>query len=180
MCQTSAMSETSTIHLGQTSSPSPFRVLAFRLPEKVMDLKTRIAGCGLRPSELLGKCDRATLSLRTAQYSLIEGLDEYFVALPRSGMMRSGLFYKARTLGFSKDVPGFILLPTPIKSDAKVVNRKERYFGNLPPGRGYALPTYIRDGPLDGIYPNPELTELLMTFPVGYTDLQVQEMPSYL
>lgn len=177
---TSETSETSPPLHTPISSPSPFHVLASRLPEKVRDLKTRIADCGLKPSGLLGRYDPATSLLKTAQFSLIEGLDAFCAALPRTGMMQSGQLYKARPLAFSRDVPGFILLPTPIKSDAKAVNRKDRYFGNLPPGRGYSLPTYIRDGESDGIYPNPELTELLMMYPVGYTDLQVQEMPSYL
>jgi len=179
-CPISETSETSLIRLGQTSSPSPFHALASRLPEKVRDLKMRIADCGLKPNALLGRFDPDTLSLKTAQGSMFEGYLDCLEGLPSSGIMQSGHLYRATGLGFSSCVVEFILLPTPIKSDWKAVNGRGRYFGNLKKGWGSSLVSYIRDSEHDGIYPNPELTELLMTFPVGYTDLQVQEMPSYL
>jgi len=99
-------------------------------------------------------------------------------ALPSMVMMRKGCVYKATGLAFSSDVGDFMLLPTPIGSDWKVSNGRRRFFGNLKKGWGQSLPSFIRDGENDGIYPNPELTEVLMTFPVGHTDLNAPAMPS--
>lgn len=175
------MATSDTLPTPHTPTSSPFHspALTFLLLEKVKELKASIAGYGLRPKELLAWYDPNTSSLKTAQYSLIEDLGEFCAALPRTGMMRNGRLYKARTLGFSKDVPGYILLPTPTKMDSKANTRKAEFFGVLNP-RSRTLGWYIRDGEHDGRYPNPDLTEALMTFPAGYTDLQVQEMPSYL
>lgn len=179
--QTSETSETLQIPHMQTFTPSPFHAATFLLLEKVKDLKARIAECGLKPIELLGKFDPDTSSLKTAQYSLFEDCTLYLDRLPVSGIMQNGHVYRARSLVSSNTVKGYILLPTPIKNDAKGSGRQ--YFGastNKWKKGAYQLNAYLRDGEQDGIYPNPELTEALMTFPVGYTDLQVQEMPSYL
>lgn len=90
----------------------------------------------------------------------------------------------AHSLVSSSGVGDYIVLPTPVKADSKATPKKEEFFGNFKrKGRGWKgsgnLCTYIRDGETDGIYPNPELSEVLMTFPPSYTDLNVLEMPSY-
>lgn len=64
----------------------------------------------------------------------------------------------------------YISLPTPAVSSAKGSPRN-RYFGS-PTYRGN-YHEYIRDGESDGIYPNPELSEALMTFPISWTETNV-------
>lgn len=162
-----------------TSTPYHSPVLVSLLLEKVRDLRTRIAGFGLTPKSLLGEADQNTLSLRTAQHSLFEGYTESLQALPPSGMMRNGRIYLAHSSVSNNAVKGFILLPTPLKADSRASCGRGQYFGKLKPGIGYTLCPFIRDGESDGIYPNPELSEVLMTFPVSYTDLNVSAMPLF-
>lgn len=178
---TLATSETSQMPHTLTFSQSPFHAATSLLLEKVRELKGKIAGCGLKPIGLLGRFDPHTSLLKTAQGSLFEDCTSYLDRLPVSGIMQNGQIYKARSLVSSNTVEGYILLPTPIKNDSK--GSGFQYFGastNKWKKGAYHLNAYLRDGEHDGRYPNPELTEALMTFPVGYTDLQVLEMPSYL
>ena len=162
-----------------TSSPSPFHALTSRLWEKVQELKEAIAECGLKRKEFLGWYDPDTSSLKTAQFLIFEDSTGFLNRLPRSGMMQNGHVYRAQISGFSNCVKGYIVLPTPIKGDSRP-GAKGRFLGALMKDRvGLALRSYFRDGPEDPTYLNPEITEVLMTFPVGYTDLKVQEMPSY-
>lgn len=178
---TSETSEISQMPRMPTSLPSPFLAATSLLPGKVKALKEMIAGYGLKRNGLLGVFDQDTWLLKTAQCSLFEDYTSYLDRLPVSGIMQNGHVYKAHSLVSSNTVKGYILLPTPIKNDSRGSGRQ--YFGastNKWKKGAYQLNAYIRDGEQDGIYPNPELTEALMTFPVGYTDLQVQEMPSYL
>lgn len=178
-CPISETFETSETPLMPIFTPYHSPVLASRLQEKVRDLKTRIAGFGLKQKELLGRADPDTLSLKTAQYSLFADFGEFLVRLPPSGMMRNGRIYRATSSVSSSGEKDFFLLPTPVKADSRASCGRGQYFGKLKPGIGYTLCPFIRDGPNDGIYPNPELTEVLMTFPVSYTDLNVLAMPLY-
>lgn len=177
--QTSAISETSNPLHTPTSSPYRSHALVSQLQAMVADLKMRVASSGLRPKGLLALLDPNTWQLKTVQHSIFGDLEKFSGAFPSSGIMRNGRLYLVTNLRFSNAVKGYILLPTPVKADHKAPHGRAHYFGHLRKGRGCHLPVYIRDGEQDGIYPNPELTEVLMTFPAGYTDLQVQEMPSY-
>jgi hypothetical protein len=149
-------------------------------PCTVKALKMSVAGFGLTQKELLGKIDLNTLSLRTAQYLLDEAWREYSQDLPKSGMMRSGVVYRAINSVSNNTVKGYILLPTPIKHDAKCSVRTDQYFGNLNRKLFRNLAEFLRDGPTDGKYPNPVLSEVLMTFPPLYTDLSASVTRSYL
>lgn len=158
-----------------TSSPYLSPAPIYPLWEKVQELKGRIAGFGLKPSGLLGRFDPDTSLLRIAQFSLFEDCTGYLSALPQSGLMWNGLVYGALSSVSSSTVKGYIVLPTPLKTDG-CGSTRSRYFGkSRPGGAGIQLRSYYRDGENDGIYPNPELSEVLMTFPISYTDLSVLE-----
>ena len=162
--------------LTPTFSPSLSPAPIYPLWEKVQELKGRIAGFGLKRYALLGRFDPDTLSLKTAQLSLFEDLGEYLQDLPNSGIMQNGRVYAALSSVSSSNVNGFIVLPTPLKTDSSGSTRS-RYFGvSRQGGVGIQCRSYFRDGEKDGIYPNPELLEALMTFPICYTDLNVLEM----
>lgn len=177
--KTSEISEKSNQLHTLTFSPYRSHALDFLLLEMVKDLKKKTLHCGMMRRESLAWYCPNTWLLKTAQRSIEPDLELYSDALPSSGIMQNGHIYRATNLGFSNVVNDYILLPTPVKADWKAPHGRAHYFGNLRKGRGYHLPVYIRDGENDGIYPNPELTEVLMTFPAGYTDLQVQEMPLF-
>lgn len=163
----------------RTFTPSLSHVLAYPLLDAVKHLKTNIQNCGLKRSGLLGQIDPNTLSLKTAQYLLSEDWREYSQDLPQTGMMRNGRLYRATGLAFSNCVNGYLLLPTPTKTDAKAnANKAQGYFGNGKQKSRLAI--FCRDGPHDGAYPSPLITEALMTFPTSYTDLSVPGTLSYL
>ena len=173
----SETSEASSSPLMPTFIQFHSHALTSLLLEKVRDLKARIQDFGMKPKDLLAWLDPVTLSWKTPQYSLIEDLGAFSQPFPRSGMMRSGKCYKVRPLRFSKDVPGFILLPTPTKMDSQANTRKAEFFGVLKP-RSRTLGWFIRDGENEGTYPNPVLTAALMTFPVEYLYSDAPAMPS--
>lgn len=183
--QASPTSETSEIlaeknYLQQIYGQSPFLVLASRLQAKVRALQISSQAFGLRPIAYYGCVDLDTSLLKTAQLYLEEAWQQSSLNLPASGMMRNGHVYRARCSVSSSYEKEFMLLPTPTKTDSQCRVRSEVYFGHSRRGYGISLPGYFRDGPTDGKYPNPVLTEVLMTFPPLYTDLNVPAMPSYL
>lgn len=137
------------------------------LLEKVSELQANEAAYGLKCSVLWGKLDQTTLSLKTAQCSLFEDLSKSYATFPKSGIMQNGNVYQAPTLESNRVGSDFIVLPTPCKSDMKGAC-KNRYFGSSTYRSN--LREFIRDGEQDGIYPNPELYERLMTFPISWTE----------
>lgn len=97
-------------------------------------------------------------------------LNTSYMDFPKSGMMHNGNVYKVASLDCNNVGKGYTSLPTPAVSSAKGSPRN-RYFGS-PTYRGN-YHEYIRDGESDGIYPNPELSEALMTFPISWTETNV-------
>lgn len=137
---------------------------------KVSELSVREAAYGLKCSELYGKLDLNTCSLKTAQCSLFGDSSKSYATFPKSGMMRNGNVYLAPTLAYNRIGSDYIVLPTPAKSTANGA-LKNRYFGS-PTYRGN-LHEYIRDGEQDSQYPHPALLESLMGFPIGWTERSV-------
>lgn len=135
--KTSPILETSeTSHLPPTLTFSPYRshVLVSLLQEMVMDLKTRVLDCGMKPKDSLAYFDRHTWLLKTPQQLLFEGLGQFSKRLPNSGIMQNGHIYPASNLGFSNAVRDYILLPTPVKTDSKAPHGRAHYFGKLREG----------------------------------------------
>lgn len=166
---TETLGRSETLH---TPIYSPFRSPALeslRL-DLAVALKTRVAGYGLRPKGLLGMYDPDTWQLKTAQISLFADCQTFLERLPNSGIMRNGRIYQAHSSVSNNVVKGYILLPTPTKADSRASGGRRYYFGNSKPGRGITYCQYIRDGENDPIYPNPELSLLLMGFPASYLD----------
>ena len=150
-----------------TSSAVDSLVKTSVLLEKVSELSVKEAAYGLKCIELYGMLDPGTLSLKTAQCSLFEGSSKSYATFPKSGMMQNGNVYRVPTLEYNRVESDYIVLPTPMKSTANGAV-KNRYFGS-PTYRGN-YHEYIRDGERDGIYPNPELSEALMGFPISWTE----------
>nr|UVX55016.1 MAG: hypothetical protein [Bacteriophage sp.] len=107
---------------------------------------------------------------KIAHYLENEDLNTSYMDFPKSGMMHNGSVYKVASLDCNNVGKGYISLPTPAVSSAKGSPRN-RYFGSPTYWGNYR--EYIRDGESDGIYPNPELSEALMTFPVSWTETNV-------
>lgn len=66
--------------------------------------------------------------------------------------------------------------PTPTKSDGKGASAR-RFFGS----ESYKgnLREFLRDGIADGQYPNPSLSEWMMGWPIGWTELQQLETAKF-
>lgn len=107
---------------------------------------------------------------KIALYLENEDSNTSYMDFPKSGMMHSGNVYGVTSLECNNAGKECILLPTPTVTSANCCARN-RYFGS-PTYRGN-YEEYIRGGENDGIYPNPELSEALMTFPISWTETSV-------
>ena len=118
-----------------TSLVEDFRVKTSVLPENVKVLRESAPGCGVRCTELYGKLDLNTSSLKIRQLSLFPVSNKSYATFPKSGIMRNGNVYQTTLLDTHTKGKDFILLPTPTKSDYKAT------FANVE-----ALTRYLNSG----------------------------------
>ena len=138
--------------------------------EKAQALREAGRDYGEKCYELLQTSNPITSLSKIALYLENGDLNTSYMDFPKSGMMHNGNVYKVASLDCNNDGKEYISLPTPAVSSAKGSPRN-RYFGS-PTYRGN-YHEYIRDEESDGIYPNPELSEALMTFPISWTETNV-------
>lgn len=81
-----------------TSWLAAFRVKTSALPETAQDLTENAAECGTTWPASLAKFDPDTSSWKTAQLSLLGGLEEFSETWPRWGLMRAGECWERQTL----------------------------------------------------------------------------------
>ena len=129
-------------------------------------------GYGLKSQDLLARYDPKLSSWKTSQLSLVEGLTEFSQTWPRSGMMRNGIAYRLPTLVRDKFGTEFGLWPTPNASAYKG--------GRLSPRRGVKNPEKNNWQDFCSLvlghrYPEPEITEQVMGFPTGWTEIKPLE-----
>lgn len=121
----------------------------------------------------LARFDRSSLSWRTSQRCFLEGWATFSETWPRSGMTRNGTAFQLPTLAPLIDGIGFGWWPTPTASDAKrcselkLVSLAKRA---AKPGAHWNFAEHV-SAELEG-YPHPEFVELLMGFPLGWTDCE--------
>src|SRR5262245_44848717 len=125
-----------------------------------------IADYGLNSSVFFANYDRNTRSWRTSQRCALEGWGKWWGSFPMSGMTRNGKAYRQRPSAPFTYAHANGFLPTPLASETSY--RKARYSQG-----GLALSTAI------GGQPNPIFVEWLMGFPLGWTVLDLSEMPSF-
>lgn len=101
-----------------TSFVGAFHAKTYQLLEKAPELMGNAVECGHTWPGSLAKFDPDTHSLKTAQLSLLEDLNESCVTLPRWGLMLSGECWELPTWErHTKEIEsGF--LPTPVATDA--------------------------------------------------------------
>ena len=154
--------------LTSSAAASLARILA--LLEKAQALRAAGRDYGGKCYGSLQTSDSIMSLSKTALYLENGDLNTSYMDFPKSGMMHNGNVYKVASLDCNNDGKEYISLPTPAVSSAKGSPRN-RYFGS-PTYRGN-YHEYIRGGESDGIYPNPELSEALMTFPTSWTETNV-------
>ena len=145
--------------------------------ERAQELTESAAECGNTWRGWLAKYDPATSSWRTAQCSLLEDLTESLETLPRSGMTRGGLLWELPTLEQNITVKESGLWGTPTTSqDFKPVRKLAPSEANGTHGT-ILVGSIGKEHPhLIGRYLKPLVTEYLMGWPIGWTDLKPLEM----
>lgn len=118
------MSRHSTEDLGTellTSWLAAFRVKTSALPETARGLTENAVGCGTTWPASLAKFDPDTSSWKTAQLSLLGGLEEFSQTWPRWGLMRAGECWERQTLvpRTSESASGLWRTPSASVVDAK-------------------------------------------------------------
>lgn len=183
------------------------RILA--QPDRAKELKALAVDCGGIWREWFAKWDPITSSWKTRQCSLLAGLDEFSVTWPRWGMMQSGVCLERPTQErhISENESGFwptlntrgwrgdgelLMLSRMDLSETEIValtkkaaiSKLRRYFPTLTKCGNYnrkgasktsgdGLATVI------GGSPNPEWSEWLMGWPMGWTGLQPLETAKF-
>lgn len=180
----------------------PFPARTSQPQEKASASQANVPASGKKWPGLLAKYDHATSSWKTAQCSLIEGLEPSLETWPRSGTMRSGVCYQRPPLahpicenvsGYAPDNKTFFqTLNTKGLdggSNSRAALKKRNIFPTLK-ARDYKQSGKSRmdrtgtsqgdDLPLVvGGRLNPTWAEWFMGFPLGWTGLSPLEMHNY-
>lgn len=176
------------------SLPEASRARTSASPGKGQGLRASGRDYGRTSAELLATYDRDTQSWRTYQGCLValanneaDGLAVFSETWPRSGLMRNGTAYRLPLSELHTFETGRGWWPTPNKSNGfapfsiETMRRKALGIGRLRNGTamGFDLKWEARAVPylVDG-WINPILSEWLMGFPFGHTDLEASETPS--
>lgn len=135
--------------------------------------RERAQDCGQKLTGLLASYDRKSSSWKTSQICFLaqannqaDGLAAYLGTWPSAGMMLNGNVYPLPAL--ARRMKGTVsgLLPTPTKHNSKEGAYPAEFTRNTP-----TLATHA------GGKINPEWSEHLMGFPIGWTELEPLETP---
>ena len=152
------------------------------LRERVQELKANAAGYGRNTPELLASYDPSSSSWRTSQHCLVEGLTVFSETWPRSGTMQNGIAYQLQPLAYPTHGIGYGLLPTPNATDGyawtKVSKTKVRRSIYRAVSRGGQIRfNYFPQWANFSMTQAATLSETMMGFPMGWTDLNSSETP---
>ncbi len=172
--QTSTESETSgsaerTIFSQLTSSAAASHAKIFPTPDLGQDLTASGQGCSSKPFAWFENCSPESLCWRTWQRSLLGGWTEFLGRWPRSGMMRNGIAYRLPYLVRISDATESLSLPvvpSPVACDHKGSGRIRIERGANNNLRDWWNMNY------GYVYPPVRISEYLMGFPPGWTDLE--------
>jgi hypothetical protein len=170
--------------LTASSGVSPARISA--TPASGLGSTVSAPACGPNTRGSLAFYDPDSSSWRTWQRCLIEGLTEFSGTWPRAGMTRNGIVYRRASLVPATFGIESFWLPTPQARDGQswyVVGDKTRAssgWARMRDGRQLHLvhAMQLLLGHEDKAWMNPRFTELVMGFPLGWTDLEDSETPS--
>jgi hypothetical protein len=119
--------------------------------------------------------DLASGSWRTWQRCLHGGWELFSETWPRSGMTRNGIAFRRPPSVPLTEETGCSLLPTVGKNEFRGCSRK-RFVGS-PSFRGAKMSEGLRNCESDPQYLHPSFAEVVMGFPIGWTELEPAETP---
>ena len=197
--------EETELPLTQSAAVSHAKMLASL--ESALVLMAREVGSGANTRDWFASYDRALSSWRTHQACLVSGWAEFSETWPRSGMIVSGIAYQLSQSVLRMSAIGSGLLPMPRKNDAEkrgdfdahnprhglpaAVKRafwptmgknefkgaaKKRHRGSVH-FRGAKMSEGLRSLETDPIYLHPSFAEIVMGYPIGWTELEPSETP---
>ena len=147
---------------------------AFHVPtlvplEKAQELMEKPLECGEKWQGSFTKYSPDSCSWKTHQCSLVGGLDEFLETWPKWGLMRNGECWERQTLVQTiKGTESGFLLPTPTCHNSKEGAYPAEFKRKTP-----SLATHC------GGKINPQFTEWMMGWPLGWTDLRPLEMDKF-
>lgn len=148
------------------------------LPETELASQVSEADFGLSKQGSFAKWSQSTSIWRIVQRSLFEDLELSLEQWPRWGSMLNGVCYQEQMPAQSICEKEFgFSLPTPGKNEGKGSSKKR--FLNSPHFRGAKTSEGLRICEDDPTYLNPLFAELIMMFPLGWTDLRPLEMHKF-
>ncbi len=175
--QSGMMSAPSTELRGEEKSMSSagvFLAKTLALLEKERELKENEADFGRKWPESLAKYDQITSSWRTHQCLLFEESTESLEIFPNWGIMQNGELWELAMLeGITNDYEFGLsqTYPTPTRRDTQGPMGKAAQARKGNPMD--TLPNVV------GGVPHPHLSEWLMGWPIGWTDLEPLEMDKF-
>lgn len=181
MCEHSMLldlSETASADPMSSAEVSPAKMSASL--EQVPVLKASAAGSGVNTRVSFANYDPATSSWKTSQHSLDGGLTEFSGNWPRSGMMRSGTAFRLPPSAPRTTETASGLLPTPAarewkdRSSVEILSKLDRGDGVAKRIARIGLQSGVLD-PQTIVGLNPRFGELMMGYPVSWTDCEPSE-----
>ena len=127
--------------------------------------------CGQKWHASFTKYSPVTHSWKTHQCSLLGDLDEFLETWPQWGLMRGGECWEQRMLEQTIRGTESGLLPTPVKSDYKGTSKNSKF-----QSRSIQYKAWDDGTEASTLYPNPLAYEVLMGWPLRWTDLKPLEM----
>jgi hypothetical protein len=145
------------------------------LQEKAQELTESVAECGQKWRASFTKYDLDTRLWKTHQSSLLGDSEEFLETWPQWGLMRDGECWEQEMLEeFISESEFGLQLPTTGANEGKGSSKKR--YRNSPHFRGAKTSEALRICETDPIYLNPLFAELIMMWPLGWTDLKPLEM----
>ena len=154
--------------------------------EKELEFVVSDLECGPRWPESLARYDPVTYSWRTAQCSLVEGLESYSEIFPQWGIMHDGEFWELTMSEDFVEENAFGYWPRPVATDAKGAVLSGIRFHNKrfirtsqTTGTEFGAKLNAAYHLVTGKNIPPSFSEWMMVWPIGWTDLKPLAMDKF-
>ena len=142
---------------------------------KAQESKASVLECGWKWHESSVKYDPAASLWKTRQCSLLEGLDEFSGTWPKWGIMCDGESWElTMPAHLTREIESG-LWPTPTRCDFKGVTCNSQFTQRAKQAKKLTEGIEVSGT----FYPNPTTYEVLMGWPLGWTDLKPLEMDKF-